>query len=79
MTTARYITARQAEIIFGISARSLLRLRNLGILAVGKCWIRKNPLNANSDVLYDVEACRQAFITETSAIEAQEKSNNQNP
>lgn len=60
-----YVTAKEAENALGMSQRSLLRLRNAGILKVGECWIRKIPTNANSDILYDLKACKQALINAT--------------
>ena len=46
---------------FNISERTLLTLRSSGFLTEGDCWIRKNPNNLNSHVLYDIFACCKTF------------------
>ena len=64
-----YVSSSEAEFILGLSNRSLLRLRDNGVFAAGKCWIRKNPLNPKSSLLYNVEACKLALIEATIAAE----------
>lgn len=67
--SVNYVTSREAESALSMSIRSLHRLRREGILKVGECWIRKFPSNPNSDVLYDLAACRYAL--NAAAIAAQ--------
>jgi hypothetical protein len=71
----QYATPKEAMAVFGLSPRSLLRLRTDGIFKAGKCWIRKNPTSPNSDVLYNLAACEQALIDATIETETQLNSN----
>ncbi len=50
-----------------ISQRTLIRLRQGGVLIPGTCWRRKVPANPNSHVVYDVVACEFALAAATKA------------
>jgi hypothetical protein len=67
-----YVTAREAGCALCISIRSLQRLRRQGVLRIGECWVRKFPNNSNSDVLYDLEACRRALSAATIAAQIEQ-------
>jgi hypothetical protein len=69
MATQKWASQQEAAAALNISVRSLQRLRNGGLLPVGKCWIRKVPNNLNSHVIYDLEACE--FHLSTATIAAQ--------
>ena len=70
--TVQLATAREASDALRLSTRSLLRLRNQGILQAGECWVRKFPTNPSSDVLYDLAACKQALNAATIAAQVEQ-------
>jgi hypothetical protein len=56
---------KETAAYFGLSERTLARRRYDNLLPPGICWIRKFPNNANSCILYDIDACEQAFRNAT--------------
>jgi hypothetical protein len=69
MTIQKWATQQEAAAALSISIRSLQRLRNDGLLPVGKCWIRKVPANLNSHVIYDLAACEHHLSAATVAAQ----------
>lgn len=61
MKLPTWLNQRDAAEHLGLSERTLGRLRKNGVLVAGVCWRRKVPSNANSHVLYDVEAVNYAL------------------
>ena len=53
----KYFTSKEAAEYLARSERTLLNMRNAGMLIEGTCWIRKIPQNPNSHVLYNLENC----------------------
>ena len=53
----KYVSQREASDWLGRSERTLLTMRQAGLLIEGICWIRKIPQNPNSHVLYNLDAC----------------------
>jgi len=60
-----WATQKETAAYFKISERTLCRRRQDNFLPLGVCWIRKFPNNTNSCILYDIDACEQAFINAT--------------
>lgn len=56
-----WLTQRAAADHLGLSERTLIRLRQSGVLEAGICWRRKIPANPNSHVVYDVAAVDYAL------------------
>ena len=56
---AKMVTQKVASDWFSISERTLLTMRNSGLLIEGTCWRRKIPQNPNSHTLYDLDACEE--------------------
>ena len=67
MEPSKWVTQRDAAFHFSLSERSLIRLRKYGVLAPGRCWVRKIPQNTNSHVIYDLAACESALSKATIA------------
>ena len=57
----KYFTSKEAAEYLARSERTLLNMRNAGMLIEGTCWIRKIPQNPNSHVLYNLENCDAAL------------------
>ena len=55
------VTQKVASDWLGISERTLLTMRNKGLLIEGTCWRRKIPQNPNSHTLYDLENCEEVL------------------
>ena len=53
------VTQKVASDWLVISERTLLTMRNKGLLIEGTCWRRKIPQNPNSHTLYDLDACEE--------------------
>ena len=60
-TTKEWAKTREAEVLLGISERSLLRLRKNKVLTPGHCWRRTIPNNVNSNVIYNIPACLEVL------------------
>ena len=56
---AKMVTQKGASDWLGISERTLLTMRNKGLLIEGTCWRRKIPQNPNSHTLYNLDACEE--------------------
>ena len=52
---SEWATTRQLEPIIGIREKTLYRLRQSGVLELGKHYRLKNPLNQKSHILYHVQ------------------------
>ena len=57
----KYFTSKEAAEYLARSERTLLNMRNAGMLIEGTCWIRKIPQNPNSHVLYNLDACDEVL------------------
>ncbi len=57
----KYVSQREASDWLGRSERTLLTMRQTGLLIEGICWIRKIPQNPNSHVLYNLQACEEVL------------------
>ena len=57
----KYVSQREAADWLGRSERTLLTMRQAGLLIEGICWIRKIPQNPNSHVLYNLQACEEVL------------------
>ena len=53
----KWYSQKEAAEYLGRSERTLLTMRELGLLTEGTCWMRKIPRAKNSHCLYDLEAC----------------------
>ena len=62
-----WLPQRLAADHFGLSPRTLHRLRQSGVLEAGTCWRRKIPSNPNSHVLYNVAAVDFALSADARA------------
>jgi len=62
-----WLPQRLAADHFGLSQRTLHRLRQSGVLEAGTCWRRKIPSNPNSHVLYNVAAVDFALSADARA------------
>ena len=58
----KYVPQRMAAEYFSVSERTLLTMRQKGMLIEGSCWVRKIPQNPNSHVLYNLEACESVLL-----------------
>ena len=67
MITSKWVTQSEAADHLRLSQRTLIRLRQDGLLTAGECWHRKIPTNANSHVLYHLAACEDALCVATRA------------
>lgn len=67
MEPSKWVTQRDAAFHFCLSERSMIRLRKCGVLAPGRCWVRKILRNTNSHVIYDLAACESALSEATIA------------
>jgi hypothetical protein len=56
-----WVAQRAAADRLGVSERTLIRWRAIGLLQAGKHWRRKFPGSSNSPVLYRLEDCDQAM------------------
>ena len=61
-TNSPWKTGREAADFFGISERTLCRWRQVGLIQLGRDYMRKFP-NPNSPLLYRIELCEQAIKT----------------
>ena len=61
MAARKMVTQKVASDWLGISERTLLTMRNKGLLIEGTCWRRKIPQNPNSHVLYHLENCEEVL------------------
>ena len=61
MAAHKMVTQKVASDWLGISERTLLTMRNKGLLIEGTCWRRKIPQNPNSHTLYDLENCEEVL------------------
>ena len=61
MAARKMATQKVASDWLGISERTLLTMRNKGLLIEGTCWRRKIPQNPNSHVLYHLENCEEVL------------------
>ena len=57
----KWVSQREASDWLGGSQRTLLTMRQAGLLIEGTCWIRKIPQNPNSHVLYHLENCEEVL------------------
>ena len=57
----KWVSQREASDWLGRSQRTLLTMRQAGLLIEGTCWIRKIPQNPNSHVLYNLENCEEVL------------------
>ena len=57
----KYVNQKIAAEWLGRSERTLLTMRQSGMLIEGTCWIRKIPQNPNSHVLYHLENCEEVL------------------
>ena len=55
----KWYTQKETSEYFSISERTLLTMRQKGMLIEGSCWRRKIPQNPNSHTLYDLDACEE--------------------
>ena len=53
----KWVSQKEAANWLSRSERTLLNMRQAGMLVEGTCWIRKIPQNPNSHVLYNLDAC----------------------
>ena len=66
------VSQRDAAYALSTSERTLARLRATGVLPIGRCWQRKNPINKNSHCLYNIEACIEVLSGKSKAAEMEE-------
>ena len=59
---SKYVPQKIAAEYFSVSERTLLKMRQTGMLIEGSCWRRKIPQNPNSHVLYNLDACEEVLI-----------------
>ena len=55
----KYVPQKMAAEYFSVSERTLLTMRQTGMLIEGTCWRRKIPQNPNSHVLYHIDNCEE--------------------
>jgi hypothetical protein len=72
-----FVTQKELADHLRLSERTLIRLRQDGILAAGECWHRKIPTNRHSHVVYHLENCQKALSSGTVIFESQKNSLNQ--
>ena len=58
---SKYVPQKIAAEYFSVSERTLLTMRQTGMLIEGSCWRRKIPQNPNSHVLYHLENCEEVL------------------
>ena len=58
----KYVPQKMAAEYFSVSERTLLTMRQTGMLIEGTCWRRKIPQNPNSHVLYHLENCEEVLL-----------------
>ena len=58
---SKYVPQKIAAEYFSVSERTLLTMRQTGMLIEGSCWRRKIPQNPNSHVLYNLQACEEVL------------------
>ena len=58
---SKYVPQKIAAEYFSVSERTLLKMRQTGMLIEGSCWRRKIPQNPNSHVLYHLENCEEVL------------------
>ena len=58
----KYYTSKETAEWLCRSERTLLNMRNNGLLIEGTCWVRKIPQNPNSHVLYNLEAYESVLL-----------------
>ena len=58
---SKYVPQKIAAEYFSVSERTLLTMRQKGMLIEGSCWRRKIPQNPNSHVLYHLENCEEVL------------------
>jgi hypothetical protein len=66
-----FVTQKELAHHLRLSQRTLIRLRQDGLLTAGECWHRKIPTNANSHVVYHLENCQKALSSHTVIFESQ--------
>ena len=59
---SKYVPQKIAAEYFSVSERTLLKMRQTGMLIEGSCWRRIIPQNPNSHVLYNLDACEKVLI-----------------
>ena len=59
---SKYVPQKIAAEYFSVSERTLLTMRQTGMLIEGSCWRRKIPQNPNSHVLYNIDACEEVLL-----------------
>ena len=69
---SEWAKTRLAEELLCLSERSLLRLRQKGILSAGRCWRRTIPDNINSNVIYNIPACLEVLSGVAAASEMEQ-------
>ena len=57
----KWVSQKEAANWLSRSERTLLNMRQAGMLVEGTCWIRKIPQNPNSHVLYNLENCEEVL------------------
>ena len=57
----KWYTQKETSDYFSISERTLLTMRQKGMLIEGSCWRRKIPQNPNSHILYHLENCEEVL------------------
>ena len=57
----KYVPQKMAAEYFSVSERTLLTMRQTGMLIEGTCWRRKILQNPNSHVLYHLENCEEVL------------------
>ena len=57
----KWVSQKEAANWLSRSERTLLNMRQAGMLIEGSCWIRKIPQNPNSHVLYHLENCEEVL------------------
>tara|TARA_B100000886_G_scaffold97725_1_gene64824 strand:+ start:387 stop:677 length:291 start_codon:yes stop_codon:yes gene_type:complete len=62
LTKPKYVPQRIAAEYFSVSERTLLTMRQKGMLIEGTCWRRKIPQNPNSHVLYHLDNCEEVLL-----------------
>ena len=58
----KWVSQKEAANWLSRSERTLLNMRQAGMLVEGTCWIRKIPQNPNSHILYDLVAFLELFV-----------------
>ena len=58
----KYVPQKMAAEYFSVSERTLLTMRQTGMLIEGLCWRRKIPQNPNSHVLYHLDNCEEVLL-----------------